>query len=75
MKLSTFLADKSVLPSQLTSLTESSLANCHFPKNDILHVIRNAESDNAHSHDMISIRMLKLWADLTSQSLEIIFKM
>ena len=57
---------KSVLPSQLSLLTENLLANCHFYKNDILQIIRNPGS-KAHGYDMISIHMLK-------QSLEIILK-
>ena len=54
------IPNKSVLPSQLTLLTENSLANCHFSKMDILQIIRNSGSNKAHGHYMISIRMLKL---------------
>ena len=74
MKSSTFFADKSLLTSQLTLLTENSLANCHFSKKDILQIIRNPDSNKAHGHDMISKRMLKVCGDLIRQSLEIIFK-
>ena len=55
-----FFAEKSVLPSQLTFLTENSLANCHFSKKDILQIIRNSDFNKAH----YSI----------CQSLEIMFK-
>ena len=65
--------DETVLPSQLTLLTENSLANCHFSKKDILQIIRNPDS-KAHGHDLISIRMLKLCGNSVCQSLEIIFK-
>ena len=44
-------ADKSVLPSQPTLLTENLLANGCFSKKDILQIIRNSDSNNAH--DMI----------------------
>ena len=76
VKLSTrFLrTDESVLPSQLTLLTENSLANCHFSKKDILQIIRNPDSNKAHGHDMISIRVLKFRCDSFCQSQEIIFK-
>ena len=67
--------DESVLPSQLTLLTENSLANCHFSKKDILQIIRNPDSNKVHGHDMISIRVLKFSCDSICQSQEIIFKM
>ena len=50
---------KSVLPSQLTLLTGNSLSKCNFCIKDILRVIGNLDSNKAHGHDMISIRMLK----------------
>ena len=55
--LQLFFANKSVLPSQLTSLTEKSLANCNFSKKDILQIIGKIleYSNKAHGHDMISI--------------------
>ena len=66
--------NQSVLPSQ-TLLTENSLANCSFSKNGILQIIRNLDSNKAHGHNMISIRMLKLWDDSIFKPLEISFKM
>ena len=42
-----FFADKIVLPSQLTLLTENSLANCYFSKKEILLIIRNSGSSKA----------------------------
>ena len=68
-----FVRTKSVLPSQLTLLTENLLANCHFYENEILQIISNPES-KTHGHDMISIHMLKLCVNSICQSLEIIFK-
>ena len=68
------IPNKSVIPSELTLLTENSLANCHFPKKDILQIIRNLDSNKAHGHDMISIRTLKLCSDSICKPLEIIFK-
>ena len=52
-----FFADKSVLPSQLTLLTENSLANFHLSKKDNLQIIRTPDSNKTHGHDMISIRI------------------
>ena len=65
---------ESVLPSQLTLITENLLANCHFSKKDILQMIRNPDSNKALGHDMVSIRVLKFCCDLVCQSQEIIFK-
>ena len=68
------IPNKSVLPSQLTLLTENSLSTCNFSKKDILQIIRNLDSNKAHGHDMISIRMLKLCGDSICKPLELIFK-
>ena len=46
--LQLFLWIKKILPSQLTLLTENSLANCHFSKKDILQKTRNSDSNKAH---------------------------
>ena len=66
--------NKKVLPSQLTLLTENSLANCHFSKKEILQIIRNLDSNKAHGHDMINILMIKLCGNLIGKLLEFIFK-
>ena len=68
------IPDKSVLPSQLTLLTENSLANCSFSNKDILQIIRNLDSNKAHDYDMISIRMLKLCGNSICKPLDLIFK-
>ena len=53
--------EKSVSLSQLTLLTENSVANCHFSKKYILEIIRN--SNKARGNDMIITHMLKLCDD------------
>ena len=68
------IPNKSVLPSQLTLLTENLLANCHFSKKDILQIIRNLDSNKANGHDMISIPMLKLCGDSICKPPVLIFK-
>ena len=68
------IPNKSVLPPQLTWLTENLLANCYFSKKDILQIIRNLDSNKAHGHDMISIPMLKLCGDSICKPLVLIFK-
>ena len=66
--------NKKVLRSQLTLLTENSLANCHFSKKGILQIIRNLDSNKVHGHDMINILMINLCGDLIGKLLELIFK-
>ena len=68
------IPNRSVLPSQLTLLSESSLTNCHFSKRGILQVIKNLDSNKAHGHDIISIRMLKLCGDSICKLLELLFE-
>ena len=43
-----FFADKSVLPTKLSLLTEISRANCDFSKKDILQIIRKPDSNKTH---------------------------
>ena len=66
--------DKSLLASQLTLLTENSLANCHFSKKGILQIIGDPDLNKARGLDMISIHKLKVCVDSIFQSLKIIFK-
>ena len=68
------IPNKCVLPSQLTLLTENSLSKCNFSKKYILQIIRNLDSNKAHGHDMISIRMLKLCGDSICKPLDLVFK-
>ena len=68
------IPNKSVLPSQLTLLTENSLANCHFSKKVILQIIKTPDSTKTHVHDMINIRMLKICGKSICKPLELILK-
>ena len=68
------LPNKNVLLSQLTLLTENSLSKCNFSKKYILQIIRNLDSNKAHGHDMISVRMLKLCGDSICKPLDLILK-
>ena len=54
------IPNKSVLPSQLTILTENSLSKCNFSEKDILQIIRNLDSNKAHGHDQHS-HVKTLW--------------
>ena len=66
--------EKSVLPSKLPLRADSALSTCHFGKEDILRIINNLDSNKAHGHDEISIRMLKICGDSICRPLNIIFK-
>ena len=68
------IPNNSILPSELKLLTEHTLTSCNFFESDILHIINNQDSNKAHGHDMISIRMLKLCGEAICRPLNIIFK-
>ena len=51
----------SKLPSVLTRKTCQSLSTGEFSTYDILKIIRNLNPNKVHGHDMISIRMLKIY--------------
>ena len=65
---------ESVLLPQLTLLMGNSLADCIFLKKDFLQIIRNTDLNKAPGHDVISIRILKLFRHSMCQSLGIVFK-
>ena len=52
------IENTSVLPTNCESLTDKSLSNINFTDNDIGKIIKGLDSNKAHGHDMISIRML-----------------
>ena len=68
------ISNGSVLPSELPLRTDSSLSSFHFTKDDILRIINNLDPNEAHGHDEISIRMLKICGDSICRPLSIIFK-
>ena len=68
------ITNNSMLPSELKLLTEHTLTSCDFSETDILRIINNQDSNKAHGHDMISIRMLKLCGEAICRPLNIILK-
>ena len=68
------IPNNSILPSELEFLTEHTLTSCDFSESDILQIINNQDSNKAHGHDMISIRMLKLCGEAICRPLNIMFK-
>ena len=54
--------------------TSESLTTINFSNNDILKIIRNLDLNKAHGHDMISIRMVKIYDDSICKPLKLIFQ-
>ena len=54
--------------------TERFLSNITFSSDDIVKVIQNLDSEKAHGHDRILIRMLIICGPSVCKPLEIIFK-
>ena len=61
-------------PLVLAEKTCKLLSPVEFSTNDILKIIRNLNPNKDHSHDMISIRMLKICDGSISKPLGIIFR-
>ena len=62
------------LPSVFTPLTNKSLSLFQFAANDIKSIINKLDPNKAHGHDMISIRVIKLFGDSIYKPLEMNFK-
>ena len=68
------IPNSSTLPSELKLFTEHTLTSCDFYESDILQIINNQDSNKAHGHDMINIRILKLCGEAICRPLNIILK-
>ena len=64
----------SEIPSFLHPKTDKSLSNITFTEKDIEKIIQNLDSNKAHGHDMISIRMLKICGKSIIKPLLMIYK-
>ena len=69
----TLLNNSSVLPNSLAKLTNKSLDTVNFTTDDISKIINSLGPDKAHCHDMLSIRMIKLYGDSIWKPLSITF--
>ena len=65
----------SVLPSSTIPITDQYMANTEFTKDDIKRIICKLDSNKAHDHDIISIRMLKMSGDAIIEPLQNIRKL
>ena len=62
------------LPSVLSWNTHKSLSTIKFTIDDILKIIKKLDPNEAHGHDIISIRMIKICYASICKPLELIFR-
>ena len=62
------------MPSKIIKKTDNSLYSVKFSTENILQIINKLDSNKAHGHDEISIRMLKICGSSVCRPLQIIYK-
>ena len=67
------MSNNSVLPTDLPQLTNKCLDSINFLSSDIAKIIGDLDSNKAHGHDVLSIRMIKLCGNSVCKPLSIIF--
>ena len=73
-KQCSFTNTNSDLPSVLSWNTHKSLSTIKFTIDDILKIIKKLDPNEAHGHDIISIRMIKICYASICKPLELIFR-
>ena len=73
-KQCTPISDDSTAPVKINFETRERLLSLEFCVDDIVKIIRSFDQNKAHSHDEISIRMIKLCGSSISKSLHLIFR-
>ena len=68
------LDNKSKIPGNQTYITDSKLSSLQFEVKDIIKILRSPNTNKAHGHDDISIRMLKIFDLAVIKPLFIIFR-
>ena len=69
----TLLANSSKIPESQIYITNTKLSSIKFENKDIINTIRSLSVDEAHVHDNISIRMLKICDSTIVGPLSILF--
>ena len=64
----------SSIPPNITFATEQKVSTLEFCTDDIAKIIKLLDPSNAHGHDEISIRMIKLCAISIAKSLSYLFR-
>ena len=72
-KQCSLLSSSSELPFNLHCTTEKRLNTLHFSNNDIEQIMQNVDPNKAHSHDKISIHMIKICGKSIWKPLQLIF--
>ena len=70
----TTVDNDSSIPPNITFATEQKLPTLEFCTDDIVKIIKSLDPNQAHEHDEISIRMIKLGATSTAKPLSILFR-
>ena len=73
-KQCTLVWNSSVLPKELTYMTEERIHWITFSESDVIKIIRALNVNKAHWHDNISVRMIKLCANSVTHPLTVIFQ-
>ena len=73
-KQCSLISSDSSLPSKIIKKTDNSLYSVKFSTENILQIINKLDSNKAHGHDEISIRMLKICGSSVCRPLQIIYK-
>ena len=73
-KQCSLILNNNSLPANVNYITDKRLSTVTFSAKDIGKIIPNLDSNKAHGHDNISIRMLKICGDSICVPLEMIFK-
>ena len=73
-KQCSLIPNNSSLPADVNYITDKRLSTVTFSARDIGKIIQNLDSNKAHGHDNLSIRMLKICGDSVCLPLEMIFK-
>ena len=73
-KQCSLISSDSSLPSEIIKKTDNSFYSVRFSTEDILQIINNLDSNKAHGHDEISMRMLKICGSSVCKPLQIIYK-
>ena len=68
-----FLSNNSVLPTDLPQLTNKCLDSIYFSSSDIAKIISHSDPNKAQDHDMLNVRMMKLYGNSICKPLSIIF--
>ena len=73
-KQCSLIPNNSSLPADVNYITDKRLSTVTFSARDIGKIIQNLDSNKAHGHDNLSIRMLKICGDSICVPLKMIFK-